>query len=77
MLIVGSENICTLHYYIPLFFKPSSYAFLEYTVLLTQTIVIHLQSVVSCLWHPKLNQIVVGCGNGTTKIYFDPEKSNK
>lgn len=34
-------------------------------------------SVVSCLWHPKLNQIVVGCGNGTTKIYFDPEKSNK
>ncbi|RMX49261.1 hypothetical protein pdam_00013566 [Pocillopora damicornis] len=34
-------------------------------------------SVVSCLWHPKLNQIVVGCGNGTTKVYFDPEKSNK
>lgn len=34
-------------------------------------------SVVSCLWHPKLNQIVAGCGNGTTKVYFDPEKSNK
>lgn len=34
-------------------------------------------SVVSCLWHPKLNQIVVGCGNGTIKVYFDPEKSNK
>lgn len=34
-------------------------------------------SVVSCLWHPKLNQIVVGCGNGTSKVYFDPEKSNK
>lgn len=34
-------------------------------------------SVVSCLWHTKLNQIVVGCGNGTTKVYFDPEKSNK
>ncbi|XP_074626477.1 WD repeat-containing protein 70-like isoform X2 [Acropora palmata] len=34
-------------------------------------------SVVSCLWHPKLNQIVVGCGNGTTKVYFDPQKSNK
>ncbi|KAJ7378457.1 WD repeat-containing protein 70 [Desmophyllum pertusum] len=32
-------------------------------------------SAVSCLWHTKLNQIVVGCGNGTTKIYFDPEKS--
>ena len=36
-----------------------------------------IQSVVSCLWHPKLNQIVVGCGNGTSKVYFDPEKSNK
>ena len=35
------------------------------------------QSVVGCLWHEKLNQIVVGCGNGTVKVFFDPERSNK
>ncbi|XP_070562927.1 WD repeat-containing protein 70-like [Ptychodera flava] len=33
-------------------------------------------SVVRCLWHPKLNQIMVGCGNGETKVYYNPEKSH-
>ena len=32
-------------------------------------------SVVRCLWHPKLNQIAVGCGNGEVKIYYDPDRS--
>lgn len=32
-------------------------------------------SVVSCLWHPKLNQIFAGCSNGEIKILFDPNKS--
>ncbi|XP_031554447.1 WD repeat-containing protein 70-like isoform X2 [Actinia tenebrosa] len=34
-------------------------------------------SVVSSLWHSRLNQIVVGTSTGTVKVYFDPEKSNK
>eukprot|EP00795_Rhopilema_esculentum_P006823 gene6823-12416_t len=32
-------------------------------------------SAVSCLWHPKLNQIFAGCSNGNIKVCFDPEKS--
>uniref|UniRef100_A0A8C6WQH1 WD repeat-containing protein 70 n=1 Tax=Neogobius melanostomus TaxID=47308 RepID=A0A8C6WQH1_9GOBI len=32
-------------------------------------------SVVRCLWHPKLNQIMVGTGNGLVKVYYDPLKS--
>ncbi|XP_020780816.1 WD repeat-containing protein 70 [Boleophthalmus pectinirostris] len=32
-------------------------------------------SVVRCLWHPKLNQIMVGTGNGVVKVYYDPVKS--
>ncbi|XP_071952498.1 WD repeat-containing protein 70-like [Antedon mediterranea] len=34
-------------------------------------------SVVRCLWHPKLNQIVVGCANGQVKMYYHPDKSHK
>lgn len=34
-------------------------------------------SVVNSLWHPKLNQIFVGCGNGKVKVFFDPEKSTR
>ena len=32
-------------------------------------------SVVSTLWHPKLNQIFVGLSDGNIKVLFDPEKS--
>ena len=35
------------------------------------------QSVVRCLWHPKLNQIMVGTGNGLAKVYYDPNKSQR
>ncbi|XP_020278179.1 gastrulation defective protein 1 homolog [Pseudomyrmex gracilis] len=31
--------------------------------------------VIKTLWHPKLNQIFVGCGNGIVKVYYDPKKS--
>uniref|UniRef100_A0A8C2R8T0 WD repeat-containing protein 70 n=1 Tax=Capra hircus TaxID=9925 RepID=A0A8C2R8T0_CAPHI len=34
-------------------------------------------SVVRCLWHPKLNQIMVGTGNGLAKVYYDPSKSQR
>ncbi|XP_027719364.1 WD repeat-containing protein 70 [Vombatus ursinus] len=34
-------------------------------------------SVVRCLWHPKLNQIMVGTGNGLAKVYYDPTKSQR
>ncbi|CAL1569391.1 unnamed protein product [Knipowitschia caucasica] len=32
-------------------------------------------SVVRCLWHPKLNQIMAGTANGLVKVYYDPLKS--
>ncbi|KAM6987183.1 WD repeat-containing protein 70 [Aplochiton taeniatus] len=34
-------------------------------------------SVVRCLWHPKLNQIMVGTSNGLAKVYYDPDKSHR
>uniref|UniRef100_A0A674N6Z2 WD repeat-containing protein 70 n=1 Tax=Takifugu rubripes TaxID=31033 RepID=A0A674N6Z2_TAKRU len=34
-------------------------------------------SVIRCLWHPKLNQIMVGTGNGLAKVYYDPVKSHR
>ncbi|XP_043925842.1 WD repeat-containing protein 70 [Protopterus annectens] len=34
-------------------------------------------SIVRCLWHPKLNQIMVGTGNGLVKVYYDPVKSHR
>ncbi|XP_017708685.1 PREDICTED: WD repeat-containing protein 70 isoform X3 [Rhinopithecus bieti] len=37
----------------------------------------NLTSVVRCLWHPKLNQIMVGTGNGLAKVYYDPNKSQR
>ena len=30
---------------------------------------------VACVWHPKLDQILVGFTNGTCKIYYDPRSS--
>nr|CAG4640718.1 EOG090X0364 [Eulimnadia texana] len=33
--------------------------------------------VVRCLWHPRLNQIVAGCGNGMVKLYYDPKRSQR
>ena len=31
--------------------------------------------VIKALWHPKLNQIMAGCGDGVVRLYYDPEKS--
>lgn len=31
--------------------------------------------VIKAIWHAKLNQIFVGCGNGVVKCYFDQKKS--
>lgn len=31
--------------------------------------------VIRTVWHPKLNQIFVSCGNGIVKIYYDQNKS--
>uniref|UniRef100_A0A8D2ZKN4 WD repeat-containing protein 70 n=1 Tax=Scophthalmus maximus TaxID=52904 RepID=A0A8D2ZKN4_SCOMX len=38
---------------------------------------LRLTDVVRCLWHPKLNQIMVGTGNGLAKVYYDPVKSHR
>ncbi|CAG5122060.1 unnamed protein product [Candidula unifasciata] len=34
-------------------------------------------STVRILWHPRLNQMVVGCGDGSAKLYYDPQKSHR
>ncbi|XP_071139720.1 WD repeat-containing protein 70-like [Mytilus edulis] len=34
-------------------------------------------SVVRCLWHPRLNQIVVGSADGIVKLFYDPKKSHR
>ncbi|CAB4059093.1 WD repeat-containing protein 70,Gastrulation defective protein 1 homolog [Lepeophtheirus salmonis] len=26
-------------------------------------------------WHPKLNQIIVGCGDGNVRVFYDPDRS--
>ena len=31
--------------------------------------------VIRALWHPKLNQLMVGGGDGLVRVYYDPEKS--
>jgi WD40 repeat protein/pSer/pThr/pTyr-binding forkhead associated (FHA) protein len=35
------------------------------------------QSPVVVSWHPKINQIFVGCSDGQTVVYFDPQLSTK
>ena len=39
------------------------------------SLIFSLQSVSRCLWHPKLNQILVGCSDGKAKVYFSPKYS--
>ncbi len=31
--------------------------------------------VVRTLWHPKLNQMMVGSGDGVVRMYYDPDRS--
>lgn len=31
--------------------------------------------IIRTLWHPKLNQIIVACGNGLVKVYYDNDRS--
>lgn len=42
---------------------------------LVNTINVTNSHVIKTLWHPKLNQIFVGCGNGVIKCYYDHKKS--
>lgn len=32
-------------------------------------------SVIRCIWHPKLNQIIAGTGEGSVKVLYDPKRS--
>ncbi|XP_015195866.1 WD repeat-containing protein 70 isoform X1 [Lepisosteus oculatus] len=49
----------------------------RYTFQKSYEIEVANSSVVRCLWHPKLNQIMVGTGNGLAKVYYDPVKSQR
>ncbi|XP_020804291.1 gastrulation defective protein 1 homolog [Drosophila serrata] len=40
-----------------------------------QRIPVSNSHVVKTLWHPKLNQLFVSCGNGTIKCYYDEHRS--
>ena len=31
--------------------------------------------VIKALWHPKLNQMMVGSGDGVVRLYYDPDRS--
>lgn len=31
--------------------------------------------IIKTIWHPRLNQIFIGCGDGSVKIFFDEDKS--
>lgn len=42
---------------------------------LIQKIPVTNSHVVKTIWHPKLNQIFVGCGDGTIKAYYDEKRS--
>ncbi|KAG9071475.1 hypothetical protein KI688_005687 [Linnemannia hyalina] len=42
-----------------------------------RTVSVSQSSVVRVLWHDKLNQIVAGNADGTARVYYDPEVSNK
>lgn len=42
---------------------------------LVHQIAVNEAHVIKTLWHPKLNQIFVGCGNGAIKCYYDERRS--
>ncbi|KAF9094324.1 hypothetical protein BGX29_009539 [Mortierella sp. GBA35] len=42
-----------------------------------RTVSVSQSSVVRVLWHDKLNQIVAGNADGTARVFYDPEVSNK
>lgn len=44
---------------------------------LSENEVVFDSSVVRCLWHPRLNQIVCGCGDGSIKILYDEKRSQR
>lgn len=46
-----------------------------YLYSINKNVIYFFQHVIRCLWHPKLNQMFVGCGDGAVKVYYDPEKS--
>ncbi|KAF9582544.1 hypothetical protein BGW38_000082 [Lunasporangiospora selenospora] len=43
----------------------------------TRTVSVSQSSVVRVLWHDKLNQIIAGNADGTARVFYDPEVSNK
>uniref|UniRef100_T1ITA1 Uncharacterized protein n=1 Tax=Strigamia maritima TaxID=126957 RepID=T1ITA1_STRMM len=45
------------------------------TFKLVTSVPINNTSAVRCLWHPKINQILVGCSNGNIKVFYNPKKS--
>lgn len=57
------ENMSQLHFYNAKTFE------------LVQKIAVTEAHVIKTLWHPKLNQIFVGCGNGAIKCYYDERRS--
>ncbi|KAI8598008.1 WD40-repeat-containing domain protein [Dissophora ornata] len=44
---------------------------------IVRTVSVSQSSVVRVLWHDKLNQIVAGNADGTARVFYDPEASNK
>jgi hypothetical protein len=34
-------------------------------------------SAIALLWHPRINQLALGCSDGSTRVYYDPQLSVK
>ncbi|XP_037914243.1 gastrulation defective protein 1 homolog [Hermetia illucens] len=47
------------------------------TFQLVKTVPITDSHVIKTLWHPKLNQIFVSCGNGVINCYYDEKRSSR
>eukprot|EP01132_Coremiostelium_polycephalum_P002286 gene2286-2820_t len=38
---------------------------------------INQASAINCLWNSRINQVMVSCSDGNTRIFYDPDKSEK
>jgi WD repeat-containing protein 70 len=68
-LVVTGESLDKGSEYANLFFYDTK------TFELVNKIPVSKSHVIKTLWHPKLNQIFVGCGNGIVKGYYDEKRS--
>lgn len=74
-----SDDLLVTSQSLPLGYSPDNYAQLVFfnanTFELVSKVPITDSHIVKTIWHPKLNQIFVGCANGSIKCYYDEKRS--